>query len=127
MKSIEQLLIEFAKIKKQIKELKLQSSNIGNCTRPMGLSGLPEYQDCQSCIDIAIHLKNKHNAENSHYEDFIGFHEYFDVCMDFEVCESCKKHIELKKKRKALNIPLGRIKAAISIRANMLLEKSERV
>jgi hypothetical protein len=120
MKSIEQILIDFAKIKQQIKELKKQSSEVGHCVRPINVTGLPDAVDCQSCIDICIYLKNKHNSENSHWEDYISFHEFFDSCMPFDVCDSCKKHIELKKKRKALNKPLGIAKAAISKRAEWL-------
>ena len=122
MKNIEQLLIEFAKIKLQIKELKKQSSDVGHCVRPIGVTGMRENIDCQSCIDIAIFLKNEHNKENTHYEDYLNFHDFIDCAMPFDVCDSCKKHIELKKKRKALNVPLGRIKAAISNRANWLLK-----
>lgn len=122
MKTIEQLLIDFAKIKSRINELKKESAKIGGCSRPAGVTGMCDSLDCQSCIDIAIHLKNLHNQGSDYYGDFIGFHEYFDSCMDFEVCDSCKKYIELKKKRKALNIPLGRAKAAISNRANRLIK-----
>lgn len=122
MKTIEQLLTEFAKVKLQVKQLKKESSEIGCCARPMGLTGLPENIDCQSCIDIAISLKNQHNKDYPHHEDYLNFHDFIDCAMPFEVCDICKKHIETKKKRKALNKPLGILQAQITKRAIGLLK-----
>lgn len=124
MKTIEQLLTEFAKVKLQIKQLKKESSEIGHCARPMGLTGLPENIDCQSCIDIAISLKNQHNKDYPHHEDYLNFHDFIDCAMPFEVCDTCKKHIETKKKRKALNKPLGILQAQITKRAISILKNN---